>query len=108
MSKQENELAVMEQISMYMTALPCPPLPVVVLMKTPGIDELRRIPTTSHDLLAGLLFAAMERNDAALNLQRRTKQLKITDELITTLETIGEKLRDGQDEVLNLDAPCFT
>ena len=101
MTKIESELAVMEQIAMYMTALPCPPLPVTVLMmlKKPAAaaeedeDDVRRMPTSSHDLLAGLLIAAMTRGDAGLNAQRRTKQLAITDRLITELEGIGEKLR---------------
>jgi hypothetical protein len=53
----------------------------------------RRMPTSSHDLLAGLLLAAMHRSDADLNAQRRIKQIAITDRFITELERIGERLR---------------
>jgi hypothetical protein len=81
----DGGLAVMEQIAMYMTALPCPPLPVNVIMTTAD-GETRRIGTSSHDLLAGLLVGAMTRANAERNKLRQRKQIELTDRLITELE----------------------
>ena len=81
----DGGLAVMEQIAMYMTALPCPPLPVNVTMTT-AEGETKRIGTSSHDLLAGLLVGAMSRANVERNKLRHKKQIEITDRLITALE----------------------
>jgi hypothetical protein len=86
--KQMAEVAIMEQIAIYMTALPCPPLPVIIIIA----GEKRKI-TTSHEILAGLLKIAMIRDDPKLNEIRRKKQLDITDRIITELELIGEQFR---------------
>ncbi len=87
MARTERELAVLEQISMYLTALPCPPLPVLVHRPGAAEEDGGRVgATSSHDLMAGLLLHAMLANDAAFNERRKTKQLAITDRLITALE----------------------
>ena len=70
---------------MYMTALPCPPLPVNVTMTTPD-GETKRIGTSSHDLLAGLLVGAMSRANVKRNKLRQKRQIELTDRLITALE----------------------
>ena len=70
---------------MYMTALPCPPLPVNVTMTTPD-GETKRIGTSSHDLLAGLLVGAMSRANVERNKLRQKRQIELTDRLITALE----------------------
>lgn len=88
MAQNAAEVAVMEQIAIYMTALPCPPLPIIIIVA----GGQRKI-TTSHDVLAGLLYAAMHRSSPALNEQRRKKQLDITDRIISELEVIGARLR---------------
>jgi hypothetical protein len=80
-----QQLAIMEQIAMYMTALPCPPLPVSVAWVQKG-EPNRMVFASSHDVLAGLLVSAMRRDNAALNKLRQAKQLAITDQFITTLE----------------------
>ena len=61
----------LEQLAMYMTSLPCPPLPIML----PGETEAK----TSHDLLAGLLTMAMMRGGSEkLNETRKQKQIQIT------------------------------
>jgi hypothetical protein len=62
----------LEQLAMYFTALPCPPLAILL-----NGDE-----TTSHDLLAGLIMLAISRNDKALNDVRKEKQTRLVDELL--------------------------
>jgi hypothetical protein len=86
--------AVLEQIAMYMVALPCPPLPVLVnVEKYNGFDEeemkhingQNEIVCSSHDLLAGLIICAMHRNNAKLNDIRKQIQIDITKEFIDAL-----------------------
>ena len=72
-----GELAVLEQIAMYLTALPVPPLPVW----TP--DE---VVASSHDVLAGLLVVAMERRRPDLDAERRGQQERIVRELVQTMD----------------------
>ena len=81
-------LAVLEQIAMYMTALPCPPLPVTLSSGDA---------TTSHDLLAGLLVSAMRRNNPKLNKLRQAKQMAITKRLIGELETADKDVSAAYD-----------
>ena len=81
----DGGLAVLEQIAMYMTALPCPPLPVKVTLTT-AEGETKRIGTSSHDLLAGLIVGAMSRANMERNKLRQKKQIELTDRLITALE----------------------
>ena len=70
---------------MYMTALPCPPLPVNAVLSMPD-GETKRVSTSSHDLLAGVLVGAMNRADAGRNRLRQKQQMALTDRLITALE----------------------
>ena len=67
----------MEQISMYLTALPCPPLPAR-LLDGDAKDQI----VSSHDLFAGLIVAAMVRNNKELNDIRKVKQNEITRALL--------------------------
>ena len=72
----ENRLTILEQIAMYVTALPCPPLPMLIGGRY----------ASSHDLIAVLLLAAMDRNRPDLNLIRKEKQIAVTKSLIHALE----------------------
>ena len=74
---------VYEMIAMYLTALPVPPLPVWVRM-TPrdGDGESHEGLTSSHDLLAGLLVAAMDRDRPDLNKVRMERQQVLVDEFV--------------------------
>jgi len=70
-------LALMEQLALYFTSLPCPPLPV----------RVNGMITTSHDMLAGLLIAAMTRGNRALDAERKQKQISITRKLVSQCES---------------------
>jgi len=92
--------AFLEQIAMYMVALPCPPLPVLVnVEKYEGfeeedkadINEKNEAICSSHDLLAGLLISAMHRKNKTLNEQRKQKQLKTTENFIAELIDMNQK-----------------
>jgi len=76
-------MAVLEQIAMYMTALPCPPLPLRVCKVG---DEDAPFYGSSHDNLARLLLAAMRRGRCDLNEERRLKQTEVTLALVRTLD----------------------
>ena len=78
MAKRDMMPVMMEQIAMYMTSLPCPPLPVKVL--DGGTEQMKVC--SSHDLLAGLLISAMVRGNGVLNEQRKQKQMAITKKLV--------------------------
>lgn len=95
MSDADARMAVHEQIAMYLTALPCPPLPVRV--STQGGEQQL---TTSHDLLAGLLILAMQRNNQTLNKRRLTEQKRLIEELIAQLDRLAHqtKTKDVGDE----------
>ena len=69
-----------EQLAMYMTSLPCPPLPI----KLPYIDEKtgKNKITSSHDILAGVLVSAMVRGNSELNGERKKRQIEITRTLL--------------------------
>jgi hypothetical protein len=101
----QKSVIVWEQLSLWVTALPCPPLPVMVKMRKnaknkhlkdgeeeeeDAEEEEEEGYASSHDLLAGLLVMAMERGKTDLNEARRTKQMQLTSELITTLEKAAE------------------
>ena len=72
-----SELAVLEQIAMYLTALPVPPLPVWAA---------EEVVASSHDLLAGLLVVAMERRRPDLDAERRGQQERIVRELVEAMD----------------------
>lgn len=89
---------VMEQIAMYLVGLPCPPIPLSVdvtkFLKKGGVftgEEVsdRKI-CSSHDILAGLILGAMQRNDQKLNAIRQKKQSTITQTFLNTLDTLDE------------------
>ena len=105
MGQREN---VYEMIAMYLTALPVPPVPVWVRMTAKGkkrfdifTESGDAIPqeeddpdedgkteeklTSSHDLLAGLLVAAMSRDRADLNHARMERQQVLVEEFVTSL-----------------------
>jgi hypothetical protein len=85
--------AILEQIAMYMVALPCPPLPVKVNIdnysgfntEDDKPDDEQLVICSSHDLLAGLIICAMHRNNARLNQTRKLRQIEITKTFIKDL-----------------------
>ena len=87
---EEHRMAVLEQIAMYMTALPCPPLPLRVCKitgaKADDDEDEKYYYGSSHDNLARLLLAAMRRGRCDLNEERRLKQTEVTLALVRTLD----------------------
>jgi len=79
-----TEAALMEQVAMYMAALPCPPLPLIVQQEQ-AEDFPKTCYKNSHDLIASLLLLTMSHGDARLNEERKAKQLELTDRLLQTL-----------------------
>ena len=75
----------MEQVAMYMAALPCPPLPLIVQQEI-SEDEDRQCYKNSHDLIATLLLGAMGMGNAVLNKQRQEKQMELTDKLLCNIQ----------------------
>jgi len=82
----EQQQALLAQIAMYMTALPCPPLPIYVRVRSK--KEEREQARSSHDVLAAMIIAAMRRGNQALNDLRKQRQIKLTEEFITSLEAL--------------------
>lgn len=88
---------IMEQVAMYMVALPCPPLPVLVSSASfkgnkekeeddDNDEEVEKwMVCSSHDLLAGLLICAMQRNDQTQNETRKKKQIELTQTFIDSI-----------------------
>lgn len=72
---------------MYMVSLPCPPIPVLVNVdkKDNEEDEGKETVCSSHDLLAGLLLCAMQRNSKEKNEKRRKKQVEIVENYISEI-----------------------
>ena len=83
-TKQEQAV-IMEQVAMYMAALPCPPLPLIVRQAI-SEDEDKECYKNSHDLIATLLLGAMGQGNVALNKQRKEKQQQLTETLLRKLQ----------------------
>ena len=94
------EPVVMEQISMYLVGLPCPPIPITLNISSfakreetddddNGDGKDRRV-CSSHDMLAGLIVSAMRRNNQALNEVRMKKQMEITKTFLDQIEKLEE------------------
>ena len=81
----------MEQVSMYMAALPCPPLPLMVKQEI-STEEDRECYKNSHDLIALLLLGAMTQSNEALNQQRKEKQLQMTQTLLAKLHAAKDNV----------------
>ncbi len=83
-----------EQLALYVTAMPCPPLPVMVMLR--GEEGAAATTTTeggykyasSHDLIAGLVVMAMQRGRRDLNEVRKQKQIALTEALLCALEAL--------------------
>jgi len=86
--KNHKHMIVMEQVAMYMAALPCPPLPLVIQQQE-GHEECYK---NSHDLIANLLLVVMMHQDAKLNEMRKAKQMDLTRQLLLNLRKAGENL----------------
>jgi hypothetical protein len=84
MSTSKEHAVIMEQVAMYMAALPCPPLPLIVKQAI-SEDEDKECYKNSHDLIATLLLGAMSQGNVALNKQRREKQQQLTETLLKKL-----------------------
>jgi hypothetical protein len=84
MGQREN---VYEMVAMYITALPVPPLPVWVRIASSNQTQDGETEgyASSHDLLAGLLVAAMVRDRPDLNRKRMARQKALLDELDAAL-----------------------
>jgi hypothetical protein len=84
MGQREN---VYEMVAMYITALPVPPLPVWVRIASNQTQQDGETEgyASSHDLLAGLLVAAMVRDRPDLNRKRMARQKALLDELDAAL-----------------------
>ena len=73
---------------MYMAALPCPPMPLmvsdVVLCQPEGKREKKNEANycNSHDFIASMLLNAMKLGDIKLNEQRKIKQVELTEKLL--------------------------
>ena len=90
---------------MYMVALPCPPLPVSLDVDTfvKTKPQSARDPNktsnvqvcSTHDLLAGLILCAMQRNNRALNNVRKVRQLAITKAFLIALDKLDESDTDS-------------
>ena len=80
-----TEAVLMEQVAMYMAALPCPPLPLIVHQEMED-DLPKECYKNSHDLIASLLILAMQCGDAKLNEKRREKQTELTNKLLQKLK----------------------
>jgi hypothetical protein len=118
---------IMEQIAMYMVGLPCPPLPVSLDVET-FVKPRKKGPSeetttvaniqvcSTHDLLAGLILSAMQRNNKVLNDLRKIKQLAITKEFLITLDKLDQKDTDSMynacqvftcQYIMSFDDPSF-
>ena len=108
-----HDPVIMEQVAMFMVALPCPPLPVLVdasklVKQINGITndndndndndkdedcdhDDNRIVVSSHDLIAGLLICAMQRNNKARNEDRKRIQTALTEHFIDKIKDMGVK-----------------
>jgi hypothetical protein len=77
---------IMEQIAMYMVSLPCPPIPVLVNVDNKENEEPgKETVCSSHDLLAGVLLCAMQRNSKEKNEKRRKKQVETVETYISEI-----------------------
>jgi hypothetical protein len=80
----DQQAVLMEQVSMYMAALPCPPLPLIVKQEI-SEDEEREVYKNSHDLIATLLLGAMGMGAQDLNQLRQKKQMDMTEKLLSSV-----------------------
>jgi len=93
LSTQQQQAVIMEQVAMYMSALPCPPMPLVVRQEIDE-EEDKECYKNSHDLIATLLIGTMsqakyntsEEKMDTLNKQRKEKQIHLTETLLSKLE----------------------
>jgi hypothetical protein len=85
---------IMEQVAMYMAALPCPPMPLVVRQAI-SEDEDQECYKNSHDLIATLLLGAMSLGNTAQNAQRKEKQTQLTDTLLKKLSASEGQARSA-------------
>ena len=86
----QKAVIIMEQVAMYMAALPCPPMPLLVKQEIEDEDEdyPSECYKNSHDLIASLLLIAMHHGDTQLNEHRKAKQTELTKKLLSTLQNL--------------------
>ena len=96
MVQHENhskQAIIMEQVAMYMAALPCPPMPLMVsdVVLCEPVDKGEKKSEAkycnSHDFIASMLLNAMFLGDIKLNEQRKIKQVELTDKLLRQMAT---------------------
>jgi endonuclease YncB( thermonuclease family) len=93
----QKRMIIWEQLALYLTAMPCPPMPLLVTAEVsvektddPSTPTTTRHNANSHDLIAALVLMAMDRGNKALNEQRKEKQLALNEELIHALEALPD------------------
>ena len=84
----------LEVVSMTLSAMPVPPMPVLVGQEVP--DEItsmsgKHVIANSHDLWAALLLSAMERQKPDENEKRKEMQKQFTSDLFATCKKINEE-----------------
>jgi hypothetical protein len=94
-----KRMIIMEQVAMYMAALPCPPMPLLITGEDYDEDgEPKKTPKksycNSHDFIASLLLNAMVLGNQALNSQRKSKQIELTDKLLKQMSTMKSGAKD--------------
>jgi len=117
-----HDPVIMEQIAMFMVALPCPPIPVLVnaskmakqLSNQPinnddddDEENNHRITVSSHDLIAGLLISAMQRNNRHRNEERKQIQTVLTENFINKIKDLGVKQDIKDTHTANLIVEAF-
>ena len=87
----DKNMMVMEQVAMYMAALPCPPMPLMVLApETDTPQRKQRAYCNSHDFIASLLLTAMAHGNTKLNEERKAKQVELTEKLLKQMGSLKE------------------
>jgi hypothetical protein len=82
---------VMEQVAMYMAALPCPPMPLMIAVDKEDDDTKLPSYCNSHDFIASLLLTAMANGNEKLNKERKAKQIEMTDKLLTQMKNLTKE-----------------
>jgi hypothetical protein len=94
---EQKRMIIWEQLALYLTAMPCPPMPLLVSEvslknNTKGAasssTDTAAHNANSHDLIAALVLMAMDRGNKELNAQRQVKQLALNETLIRALEAL--------------------
>jgi hypothetical protein len=86
----DKNMVVMEQVAMYMAALPCPPMPLMVLAPETDTPQKKKAYCNSHDFIASLLLTAMAHGNTKLNEERKAKQVELTEKLLKQMASLKD------------------